>query len=322
MVHQPVRLPCHALSLDRLGVVYSLAAYVWWGLVTGAYFKWVDFAEPLELLALRVLTGLPLLLAFLSIRTGGIRDLVGLIRSQPIAVLLAGALIGLNWGTFIYAVVSSRLTEASLGYYINPLLSVLLGVFVLGESMTPRRWFALVIAFVGAMVFASDFEVSSLLQAGQLVELPWIVVVLPLSFGLYGLAKKRTKADPFTSLAGEMLMLFPVLSLLEWWLFTQGRAVWFSAEPQQMGALWVGGVVTIVPLLFFSASAKRLPLSVVGLMQYIAPTLQFTLAVVFFGEALSVRRLVAFVMVWLSIAFFLTSQAAAAPPQPKTPNQN
>ena len=322
MVHQPVRLPCHALSLDRLGVVYSLAAYVWWGLVTGAYFKWVDFAEPLELLALRVLTGLPLLLAFLSIRTGGIRDLVGLIRSQPIAVLVAGALIGLNWGTFIYAVVSSRLTEASLGYYINPLLSVLLGVFVLGESMTPRRWFALVIAFVGAMVFASDFEVSSLLQAGQLVELPWIVVVLPLSFGLYGLAKNRTKADPFTSLAGEMLMLLPVLSLLEWWLFTQGRAVWFSAEPQQMGALWVGGIVTIVPLLFFSASAKRLPLSVVGLMQYIAPTLQFTLAVVFFGEALSVRRLVAFVMVWLSIAIFLSSQAAAAPPQPKTPDQN
>ena len=322
MVHQPVRLPCHALSLDRLGVVYSLAAYVWWGLVTGAYFKWVDFAEPLELLALRVLTGLPLLLAFLSIRTGGIRDLVGLIRSQPIAVLVAGALIGLNWGTFIYAVVSSRLTEASLGYYINPLLSVLLGVFVLGETMNPRRWFALTVAFVGALVFASDFEVSSLLQAGQLVELPWIVVVLPLSFGLYGLAKKRTKADPFTSLAGEMLMLLPVLSLLEWWLSTQDRAVWFSAEPQQMGALWVGGIVTIVPLLFFSASAKRLPLSVVGLMQYIAPTLQFTLAVVFFGEALSVRRLVAFVMVWLSIAFFLSSQAPAAPPQPKTPDQN
>ena len=185
MVHQPVRLLCHALSLDRLGLVYALAAYVWWGLITGAYFKWVDFAEPLELLALRVLTGLPLLLAFLSTRTGGIRELVGLIRSQPIAVLIAGALIGLNWGTFIYAVVSSRLTEASLGYYINPLLSVLLGVFVLGESMNPRRWFALTVAFVGALVFASDFEVSSLLQAGQLIELPWIVVVLPLSFGLY-----------------------------------------------------------------------------------------------------------------------------------------
>lgn len=307
MVHQLVRLPCDALSLDRLGLVYALAAYVWWGLITGAYFKWVDFAEPLELLALRVLTGLPLLLVFLSIRSGGIRDLVGLIRSRPTTVLVAGVLIGLNWGTFIYAVVSSRLTEASLGYYINPLISVLLGVFVLGESMSPRRWFALVIAFVGAMVFASDFEVSSLLQAGQLADLPWIVVVLPLSFGLYGLAKKRTKADPFTSLAGEMLMLLPVLSLLEWWLFTQGRAVWFSAEPQQMGALWVGGIVTIVPLLFFSASAKRLPLSVVGLMQYIAPTLQFTLALVLFGEELSGRRVIAFAMVWTSVLIFICS---------------
>ena len=220
---------------------------------------------------------------------------------------VAGALIGLNWGTFIYAVVSSRLTEASLGYYINPLLSVLLGVFVLGESMTPRRWLALVVALIGAFVFASDFEVSGLLQAGRLVELPWIVVVLPLSFGLYGLAKKKTKADPFTSLAGEMLMLLPMLGLLEWCLFQEGRAVWFSAESQQMVALWVGGIVTIVPLLFFSASAKRLPLSVVGLMQYIAPTLQFTLAVVFFGEQLSVRRLMAFVMVWVSIGFFLSS---------------
>ncbi|RZO52956.1 MAG: EamA family transporter RarD [Phycisphaeraceae bacterium] len=307
MVHQHLRLPCHALSLDRLGLVYALAAYVWWGLVTGAYFKSVDFAEPLELLALRVLTGLPLLIVFLSFRAGGIRDLLGLVQTQPISVLVAGALIGLNWGTFIYAVVSSRLTEASLGYYINPLLSVLLGVFVLGESMTPRRWLALVVALIGAFVFASDFEVSGLLQAGRLVELPWIVVVLPLSFGLYGLAKKKTKADPFTSLAGEMLMLLPVLGLLEWCLFQEGRAVWFSAESQQMVALWVGGIVTIVPLLFFSASAKRLPLSVVGLMQYIAPTLQFTLAVVFFGEQLSVRRLMAFVMVWVSIGFFLSS---------------
>jgi len=287
--------------------VYALAAYVWWGLVTGAYFKAVDFAEPLELLALRVLTGLPLLLLFLSVRTGGIRDLLGLVQTQPFAVLVAGALIGLNWGTFIYAVVSSRLTEASLGYYINPLVSVLLGVFVLGESMSPRRWLALALAFVGALVFASDFEVSGLLKSGRLIELPWIVVVLPLSFGLYGLAKKRTEADPFTSLAGEMLMLLPVLGLLEWWLLQKDLAVWFSAETQQMAALWAGGIVTIVPLLFFSASAKRLPLSVVGIMQYIAPTLQFTLALVFFGEELSGRRVIAFAMVWTSVLIFVCS---------------
>lgn len=307
MVHQPLRLPCHALSLDRLGLVYALAAYVWWGLVTGAYFKSVDFAEPLELLALRVLTGLPLLLLFLSVRTGGIRDLLGLVQTQPCAVLVAGALIGLNWGTFIYAVVSSRLTEASLGYYINPLVSVLLGVFVLGESMSPRRWLALALAFVGALVFASDFEVSGLLKSGRLIELPWIVVVLPLSFGLYGLAKKRTEADPFTSLAGEMLMLLPVLGLLEWWLLQKDLAVWFSAETQQMAALWAGGIVTIVPLLFFSASAKRLPLSVVGIMQYIAPTLQFTLALILFGEELSGRRVIAFAMVWTSVLIFVCS---------------
>lgn len=307
MVHQPLRLPCHALSLDRLGLVYALAAYVWWGLVTGAYFKSVDFAEPLELLALRVLTGLPLLLLFLSVRTGGIRDLLGLVQTQPFAVLVAGALIGLNWGTFIYAVVSSRLTEASLGYYINPLVSVLLGVFVLGESMSPRRWLALALAFVGALVFASDFEVSGLLKSGRLIELPWIVVVLPLSFGLYGLAKKRTEADPFTSLAGEMLMLLPVLGLLEWWLLQKDLAVWFSAETQQMAALWAGGIVTIVPLLFFSASAKRLPLSVVGIMQYIAPTLQFTLALILFGEELSGRRVIAFAMVWTSVLIFVCS---------------
>ena len=307
MVHQLVRLLWLALSLDRLGLVYSLAAYVWWGLVTGAYFKSVDFADPLELLALRVLTGLPLLIVFLSFRAGGIGDLFRLIRKQAMSVLVAGALIGLNWGTFIYSVVSSRLTEASLGYYINPLVSVLLGVFILGESMSTRRWFALAIAFVGALVFASDFEFSGLLQAGRLMELPWIVVVLPVSFGLYGLAKKKTQADPFTSLAGEMLMLLPILGFLEWWLFRQGRSVWFSVDAFQMGTLWAGGIVTIVPLLFFSASAKRLPLSVVGLMQYIAPTLQFTLAVVFFGEELSVRRVVAFAMVWMSVLIFICS---------------
>ena len=156
-------------------------------------------------------------------------------------------------------------------------------------------------------MFASDFEVSGLLKSGRLIELPWIVVVLPLSFGLYGLAKKRTEADPFTSLAGEMLMLLPVLGLLEWWLLQKDLAVWFSAETQQMAALWAGGIVTIVPLLFFSASAKRLPLSVVGIMQYIAPTLQFTLALVFFGEELSGRRVIAFAMVWTSVLIFVCS---------------
>ena len=190
MVHQPLRLPCHGLSLDRLGLVYALAAYVWWGLVTGAYFKSVDFAEPLELLALAGLDWTSAAHRISEFSCGWNSRFAGP-HSNP-----THRGVGrwcLDWSELGHFYLRRRILTVDgsrLGYYINPLLSVLLGVFVLGESMTPRRWLALVVALIGAFVFASDFEVSGLLQAGRLVELPWIVVVLPLSFGLYGLAKE------------------------------------------------------------------------------------------------------------------------------------
>ena len=262
------------LEKERLtGVLEGLGAYLWWGMVTTFYFRWVREATPLELLAWRVLAGLPVILLILSLRSelGKLREIL---RSpKAIGLLLCSALLIMgNWLTFIYSVVEARVSEASLGYYINPLVSVGLGALFLNEKLRPLQWLAVVVAAGGVGIFTA-LEGS----------LPWISLVLAFSFALYGLIRKQVKASAEVGLAVEMILLFLPMLFLQTYLTHEGTTLFMKSNEITFGLL-VGGFVTVVPLWLFARAAKKLQLTTVGLMQYIAPTAQLMVAIFYIGE--------------------------------------
>jgi chloramphenicol-sensitive protein RarD len=200
---------------------------------------------------------------------------------------VTGLLVGANWFIFIVAVTSGRTLDASLGYYLNPMVSVALGVIVLRERLTARQWTAVALAMLSV--------VWLLLRAG---EFPWIALSLAFSFGAYGLMRKRIEVDPISGLLVEVMVLLPAAALL-----VAVRGDWsFDAD---LAKLSLSGLVTVVPLLLFVISARRLRLSTVGMLQYIAPTGQFLCALLLFSEVLTAERLIAFIVVWIAVALFV-----------------
>ncbi|MGE4618796.1 MAG: EamA family transporter RarD [Planctomycetota bacterium] len=260
------------------GVIEGIGAYLWWGLVTTIYFRWMNQTDSLELVAWRVLGGLPVMLVLLLYR-GEFPLLIQILRNRRItfALLLSALLILTNWLTFIYSVLNEKITEASLGYYINPLVSIALGAIFLGERLRPVQWIA-----VG---FATIAVVQLTVSTGSL---PWISLVLAVSFGAYGLIRKQVKAPSEVGLCIEMLLLLLPMLALEIWLFEAGRTI-FMEDARLSWGLLVGGIVTVVPLVLFSRSARKIRLSTVGLLQYIAPTAQLLVAVWLVGEEIGQR---------------------------------
>ena len=255
------------------GVLEGIGAYLWWGMVTTFYFRWVREATPLELLAWRVLAGLPVVLLILSLRSE-MAKLVKIFSSpRAIGLLLCSALLIMgNWLTFIYSVVEARVSEASLGYYINPLVSVALGSLFLKEKLRPLQWMAVTVAAGGVAIF-------TLLEG----SLPWISLVLAFSFALYGLIRKQVDASAEVGLAVEMVLLFVPMMCLQAYLTNEGTTLFMKSNEITVG-LFLGGFVTVVPLWLFARAAKKLQLTTVGLMQYIAPTAQLMVAIFYIGE--------------------------------------
>jgi len=275
------------------GALHAVAAYLLWGLATPLYFRWLREVSPWELLSWRVLSGLPMLLLFIAAR----RDLASLARALADRgtrrlLLLSTALIGVNWYVFIVAVVSGRLSEASLGYFINPMVSVALGVLVLGERL--RRLQALAVAIAGAGVA---------IRTGVEGSVPWIALVLAGTFAFYGLAKKRMAAGAAAGLAIEMAALLPAMAALQVGLQLGGRAAFGGDGPVTL-ALLLGGIVTTAPLVLFASGARRLRLATVGLLQFIAPTGQLALAVLAFGEPFGRGKAVAFLLIAIAVAIY------------------
>jgi chloramphenicol-sensitive protein RarD len=297
----PSRASREERAAAATGVSHAVAAYLLWGLATPLYFRWLREVSPWELLTWRVLSGLPLLLLLLIAR----RDLRSIGRAiadrgTRRRLLLSTALIGVNWYVFILAVVTARLSEASLGYFINPIVSVALGVFVLGERL--RRLQAVAVAIAAAGVGALAWEQGSV---------PWIALVLAGTFGLYGLLRKRMAAGPATGLAIEMIALLPAMLALQIGLHARGTAR-FLGDPEITLALAVGGVVTTAPLVLFASGARRLRLATVGLLQYIAPTGQLALAVLAFGEPFGRMRGIAFALIAVAVAVYTADSLRAA----------
>ncbi len=296
-----------------VGVAQAIGAYLWWGVVTGVYFKSLDAVAPLELLAWRVLAGLPVMLVLLAFPPGFRRVRFVLADRRTVAILVASTgLIAVNWFVFIYSVVSGRLVEASLGYYINPLVSVLLGRLFLGERLRPLQTAAVMLAVIAVAIFAwSTIDAAMVARPDDeldptawWIRLPWISLALPISFGCYGLLRKRMSADSITGLSIEMAFLLPVMLGLQFWLMSKGEASFLLVDRRTDLLLLAGGVVTAVPLVLFAAAARRLRLATIGLLQYLSPSFQLVLAITWFGESIDAGRIAAFGLIWAAIAVY------------------
>jgi chloramphenicol-sensitive protein RarD len=217
------------------------------------------------------------------------------------------AAIAVNWLVYIWAVVHGRMLEASLGYYVNPLVNVLLGVAVLGERLERPVRVAVAIAAAGVLWLA--------VRAGQP---PWIALALATSFGLYGLMRKLAPVGALTGLAIETALLLPLSGGYLVWAIASGRAAFLAGGPAVSLLLLLAGPVTAVPLLCFGGAARRLPLSTMGFLQYLSPTLQFLLAVLVYGEPFDATRTVAFGFIWTALLVFAVHSARRGAPEPVT----
>ena len=284
------------------GVLLALGAFGWWGAITPVYYHALKTVNVFELIAWRIVAGLPLLLILLWMtrRLPHLRQVLA--RPRTLMMLVASALlIGVNWFVFIWAVDTDRLAEVSLGYYINPLVSVALGMLVLGERMRPAQWIAVAVAIAGVAVSAIGID-----------GVPWISLSLAGSFAFYGLVRKQVDADAATGLTVEMLLFLPLM-LVILGMVHSGEGTSFAHGPWWLSImLLLGGPVTIVPLLLFTGGARRLRLATIGLLQYIAPTGQLLLAVLVYGEAFDTGRLAAFILIWIAVLTYSTDSFLAS----------
>ncbi len=289
----------------RLGLAYGLAAYGAWGLLP-IYLKAVRTVPVVEVLCHRVVWALAVLAVVTAIRAETRAVMAALRNRRALAVLSASTvLIAVNWLVYIYSVTYARILESSLGYYINPLVSVLFGVVLLGERLTPLMKAAVVAAAAGVTWMAID-----------LGQLPWISLVLAFSFGLYGLLRKIAPVGPLIGLTVETILLAPLCAGYLAWSMAHGRSGFLSGGPWIRTLLLLAGPVTAVPLLCFAAAARRLPLTTMGFLQYVAPTLQFLIAVGVYHEPFSRGRAAAFACIWGAVALFAFDSARRRAPEP------
>ncbi|MFO0880621.1 MAG: EamA family transporter RarD [Gemmataceae bacterium] len=274
----------------QAGFLYGIAAYGLWGMMP-LYFRAVAGVHPLELLAHRILWSVAFLGLILTL-LGRLVDLVQVFKRPRLCALLLGStlLIALNWFVFIYGVWIGQVVQNSLGYFINPLFNIVLGMLLFRERLHPAQWMALGLATVGLLYLIAARG-----------EFPWIAFTLATSFAAYGVIRKVAPVDALLGLTVETLFLFPVaLVMLLLWGY-QGVLA-FGAHSQTVDVLLVAsGVVTAVPLLCFGAAARRLPLTTLGFLQYLAPTLQFLLAVFYLGEPFRIEQQISFSCIWLAL---------------------
>lgn len=285
------------------GTAYGLAAYGLWGLFP-LYLQALRPAGAVEVLAHRVLWSLLICLGVLAVM--GRLPWIGSLLRRPrmlAAVSIAGVLIATNWTVYTFAVLSEHVTEAALGYFLNPLVTVALGVILLHERLRRLQWVAVGIGAVAAIYLTVDYG-----------RPPWISLTLALSFASYGLVKKRvgTSLSAIQSLTAETLVIAPVALAVVVWLAATGAQT-FAHEGTGHALLLAGaGLATAVPLLLFAAAARRVPLTTIGLLQFLTPVLQLLTAVLLLGESMPLSRWVGFALVWVALVLLSTDSLVQA----------
>ena len=278
----------------RLGVLAMIATCAIWGL-SPLYYKLLSHIPPVDLLAYRSVWSALFFLTVLAVQRrlpvlgAALRD-----RGQVSWILLAAVLISVNWFLFIYAIQIDRVTETSLGYYINPLVSVVLGVMIFGERLVRVQWLAVSLAVLAVIVLTLGLGVA-----------PWISLVLAGTFSIYGVLKKRVATGPVVSVTAEVCVLVP-LALLWLLVFSESGL----PDPATLVLLALSGPLTATPLVLFSFAAKRVRLATLGLLQYMNPSLQFLLAALVLGEPMGLFHAIAFPLIWVALGIYSWSALA------------
>ncbi len=281
------------------GMALAAGCYGLWGILP-LYFHLVQNVGPIEVVAQRVVWSLLLVIGLIAMRSG-LRAFSAVLCDRALMLPLTGSalLIAANWLIYVWAVHNDHVIAASLGYFLNPLVNILLGFIFLKERLRPGQIAAVALAAVGVAVLAS-----------ATLDTVWVSLGLAFTFAFYGLIRKVTPVQPMRGLGAETLVLTPMALAYLLWLHAQGGMV-FGSDTRTSLLLVLAGGITALPLLLFAMAAQRLPMATLGLMQYIAPTLQFLIGALLFGEALNRTQLLSFGLIWLGLALFTADSLRA-----------
>lgn len=285
----------------KQGIFFGLAAYVLWGILP-VYWKALELVSPFEILSSRFMWSCVfvfLLIIFQKKWPLFAKDVKQVFSNfkTGAAMAAAGITISFNWGTFIWAVNNGHIVETSMGYYINPLVSILFAVVFLRERLDKMQLAAITCAFIGVASMVYSFG-----------KIPWVSLTLAFTFALYGLLKKILPVSALTSIMLETLLITPLALVYEYSLWQQGVSFYASGNLQVIMMLTGAGVVTAIPLLLFTAGARLLPLKIIGFLQYISPTLTLLIGVFVYNEAFTASHLLAFGWIWAALLLFIVSQ--------------
>lgn len=289
----------------RSGIIYAALAFLCWGLFP-IYFHALGDVPPMQILAHRMLWSLGFLLIVLLLRRQW--KWLNVVRQPRVffSFVLSALLLSANWLVYIWSVTNHHVIEASLGYFINPLVNIMLGYLILKERLRAVQWVAIAIAALGVAWLT-----------WQTGTVPWIALFLAFSFGSYGLLRKTAALGALEGLSFETIVLFPLAAAYVIWLTVNGQNVFINTDSDTTRVLLVmAGPLTAIPLLLFASGARRIPLSILGLLQYLSPTLQFLLGVWLFKEAFTADRLVGFALIWSALILFAGEGLLRRPPAP------
>jgi len=275
------------------GIWFALSAYGLWGLFP-VYFKWLEDVPAFEVLLHRVVWSVGFLVLLVLV-TKRWKAFVAVIKQPKMLrwLALSAVTMAINWLVFIWAVANERILETSLGYFLNPLISIFLGMVFLAERLRPAQWIALSLAAIGVLA-----------QVVIYGSLPWVALGVSLSFGFYGLLRKQIPVESIVGLFVETLILLPFALGYMFWLEQHGTLAFGHSDWHINGLLLLSGVVTSIPLLLFAAGARRLPLMMMGFLQYLVPTISFSLAVLVYNEPVDDSKLMTFVAIWIALVIF------------------
>lgn len=285
----------------KQGIFFGLAAYVLWGILP-VYWKALELVSPFEILSSRFMWSCVFVFLLIIFQkkwllfTKEVKQVFSNVKTGA-AMAAAGIIISFNWGTFIWAVNNGHIVETSMGYYINPLVSILFAVVFLRERLDKMQLAAITCAFIGVASMVYSFG-----------KIPWVSLTLAFTFALYGLLKKILPVSALTSIMLETLLITPLALVYEYSLWQQGVSFYASGNLQVIMMLTGAGVVTAIPLLLFTAGARLLPLKIIGFLQYISPTLTLLIGVFVYNEAFTASHLLAFGWIWAALLLFIVSQ--------------